>query len=109
MAFSGIERAKRGEPQIEVTFDLDSNGILNVSAKDLKTNATAQIEIKNRGQPDAAAVAAMMEAAKKFEKEDEERLRRVELRNELEHSIVEVRHHHQKTNLQTCSVSFLFV
>jgi len=88
---SGIERAKRGEPQIEVTFDLDSNGILNVSAKDLKTNATANIEIKNRGQMSQAEINQMMEQAKKFEKEDEERLKRVELRNELEHAVTELK------------------
>jgi len=88
---NGIERAKRGEPQIEVTFDLDSNGILNVSAKDLKTNATANIEIKNRGQPSQAEVEAMMAQAKAFEKQDDERLKRIECRNELEHSILEIK------------------
>ena len=95
---SGIERAKRGEPQIEVTFDLDANGILNVTAKDLKTGATAEIQIKNRGQLDAAQVAAMIEQAKSFEAEDAERIKRTEARNELERVIFQVKQVAEETN-----------
>merc|ERR1712195_274371 len=48
---SGIEAAKRGEPQVDVSFSIDSNGILNVNAKDQKTGAVANIEINNRSRP----------------------------------------------------------
>ncbi|KAL3670711.1 hypothetical protein V7S43_003899 [Phytophthora oleae] len=44
---SGLERAKRGEPQVEVTFEIDANGILNVSARDKKTGAKAETTISN--------------------------------------------------------------
>jgi len=94
---TGIERAKRGEPQIEVTFDLNADGILNVNAKDLKTGATADIQIKNRGQLSQAEVAAMMHQAAMFEKEDEERIKRVEVRNELERAIFEVKQISEQT------------
>merc|ERR1711957_573424 len=43
---SGIEAAKRGEPQVDVSFSIDSNGILNVNAKDQKTGAEANIELE---------------------------------------------------------------
>jgi len=94
---NGIERAKRGEPQIEVTFDLDANGILNVNAKDLKTGASADIQIKNRGQLSQAEVAVMMQQAALFEKEDEERIKRVEARNELERVILQVKQISEET------------
>ena len=88
---SGIERAKRGEPQIEVTFDLDANGILNVMAKDLKTGATANIEIKNRGQLSQLEIADLMHKAEMFAAEDEARIKKVEATNELEHVLIQVR------------------
>jgi molecular chaperone DnaK (HSP70) len=47
---TGIERAKRGEPKINVSFALDSNGILKVTAVDQKTGAAADIEIASRGR-----------------------------------------------------------
>lgn len=47
---SGIERAKKGEAKVDVSFSLDSNGILNVEANDQKTGATAKITIASRGR-----------------------------------------------------------
>ena len=88
---NGIERAKRGEPQIEVTFDLDANGILTVTAKDLKTSATANIEIKNRGQLSQVEVAALMQKAQDMAADDEARIARVEARNELDRVLLQVR------------------
>eukprot|EP00455_Lapot_gusevi_P040662 TRINITY_DN461_c0_g1_i4.p1 TRINITY_DN461_c0_g1~~TRINITY_DN461_c0_g1_i4.p1 ORF type:complete len:322 (-),score=134.08 TRINITY_DN461_c0_g1_i4:188-1153(-) len=95
---TGIERAKRGEPQIEVTFDIDANGILTVAARDLKTDATAQIEIKNRGQVSQADVARMIYEAQQFEREDQQRLQKIEARNELERVIYQVMDAARATN-----------
>ncbi|OQS02190.1 heat shock cognate 70 kDa protein [Thraustotheca clavata] len=82
---SGIERAKRGEPQVQVTFEIDANGILNVSALDKKTNAKAETTISNNhGRLSQADIDRMVEEAEKFKKEDAEALRKIEARNSLE-------------------------
>jgi len=86
---SGIESAKRGEPQVEVTFSIDSNGILKVEAKDQKTNAVANISIANRSQASSEEVAKMVAEAEKFRSEDRQRLKKVENKNELEATIYE--------------------
>jgi len=82
---SGIERAKRHEPQVEVTFEIDANGILNVSAKDKKTGAKAETTISNnRGRLTQDDIDRMVEDAEKFKKDDAQMLRRIETRNSLE-------------------------
>ncbi|EQC36953.1 heat shock 70kDa protein 1/8 [Saprolegnia diclina VS20] len=82
---SGLERAKRGEPQVEVTFEIDANGILNVSARDKKTNAKAETTISNNhGRLSQADIDRMVEEAEKFKKEDAEALKKIEARNSLE-------------------------
>lgn len=82
---SGLERAKRGEPQVEVTFEIDANGILNVSARDKKTGAKAETTISNnRGRLTQGDIERMISDAEKFKKDDAEMLRRIEARNELE-------------------------
>jgi L1 cell adhesion molecule like protein len=82
---SGIERAKRHEPQVEVTFEIDANGILNVSAKDKKTGAKAETTISNnRGRLTQEDIDRMVEDAEKFKKDDAQMLRRIEARNDLE-------------------------
>lgn len=82
---SGIERAKRGEPQVEVTFEIDANGILNVSARDKKTSAKAETTISNnRGRLTQDDIERMVSDAEKFKKDDADMLRRIEARNELE-------------------------
>lgn len=87
---SGIESAKRGEPQVEVTFSIDSNGILNVEAKDQKTGAEANISIQNRSRASNEEVARMVAEAEKFRKADQQRMKKVEAKNELEAAIYEV-------------------
>jgi heat shock protein 1/8 len=87
---SGIESAKRGEPQVDVSFSIDSNGILNVVAKDQKTGAEAKIEIANRSRVTSEEIEKMVADAEKFKREDTERIRKVEAKNELEASIFEV-------------------
>jgi len=86
---TGIERAKRGEPQIDVSFGIDTNGILDVTAKDRKTNAQAKIQIKNRGKASDEEIKRMVADAEKFKRADELRLKRATARNELEQTIID--------------------
>jgi len=86
---SGIESAKRGEPQIDVSFSIDSNGILMVTAKDQKTNAKADIKISNRSRATTEEIDKMVAEAAKFKSEDAERVRKIESKNELEQVIFE--------------------
>jgi len=68
----GIERAPRGVPQIEVTFDIDSNGILKVSAKDKKTGKEADVTITNSSSLSQEEVEKMVKEAEEKRVEDEE-------------------------------------
>ena len=95
---SGIETAKRGEPQVDVSFSIDSNGILNVVAKDQKTNAEAKIEIANRSRVTSEEIEKMVADAAMFKKEDAERIRKVESKNDLEACIFEVLEIARETN-----------
>jgi len=83
-SISGIERAKRGVPKIDVSFSMDSNGILSVSAKDQTTGAEAHTQIQRSGRATDADIERMVKDAEKYRKEDEERLKKVEATNELE-------------------------
>jgi len=88
----GIERAKRGVPQIEVHFSVDSNGILSVSARDKITNVKAGVTIAaNRGRLSTQDIARMVSEAEKFKAVDEERVALVEAKNELEMVLYEVK------------------
>ena len=82
---TGIPPAPRGVPQIEVTLDIDSNGIMNVSAKDKSTGNTQKITIKNdKGRLSQAEIDRMINDAEKFKSEDEEIKKKVEAKNKLE-------------------------
>ncbi|CAL2036634.1 unnamed protein product [Caenorhabditis brenneri] len=82
---SGIPPAPRGVPQIDVTFDIDANGILNVSAVDKSTGKSNKITIRNeKGRLSQADIDRMVNEAKQFEKEDGEQRERVQARNQLE-------------------------
>ncbi|XP_058458063.1 heat shock protein 70 A1-like [Malaya genurostris] len=82
---SGIPPAPRGVPQIEVTFDLDANGILNVSAKEMSSGKVKNITIKNdKGRLSQADIDRMVSEAEKFREEDEKQRERVAARNQLE-------------------------
>lgn len=82
---SGIERAKRGVPQVEVTFDIDANGILNVSALDTVTKARGSVTITNSiGHLSSEQIDAMVMEAERLKADDDARLARIEARNELE-------------------------
>ena len=80
----GILPAPRGVPQIEVTFDIDANGIVNVSAKDKATNKAQQITITASSGLSEAEVQRMTREAKEHEAEDKKRREAIEARNHLE-------------------------
>ena len=82
---SGIPPAPRGVPQIEVTFDIDANGILNVSAEEKGTGKKQQITITNdKGRLSKEEIERMVRDASKFENEDKEQRERIEAKNALE-------------------------
>ncbi|KAK4107544.1 heat shock protein 70 [Canariomyces notabilis] len=82
---TGIPPAPRGVPQIEVTFDLDANGIMNVSALEKGTGKTNQIVITNdKGRLSKEEIERMLAEAEKFKEEDEREGARVAAKNGLE-------------------------
>ncbi|SGZ51555.1 CIC11C00000003942 [Sungouiella intermedia] len=82
---SGIPPAPRGVPQIEVTFDIDANGILNVSALEKGTGKTQKITITNdKGRLSKEDIERMVSEAEKFKDEDEKEAARVQAKNGLE-------------------------
>jgi len=84
---TGIPPAPRGIPQIEVTFDIDSNGIINVSAKDLGSGNEQAIAIKGNKKLSDDEIERMVNDAKKFEEEDNKKKEEIELRNNADMAI----------------------
>ena len=78
---SGIPSAPRGIPQIEVKFDIDVNGIVNVTAKDTATGKEQRITITSSSGLSDEEIDRMVEDAEKFAEEDEKRLEEIEARN----------------------------
>lgn len=82
---SGIPPAPRGVPQIEVTFDIDANGILNVSACDKSTGKESKITITNdKGRLSKEEIERMVNEAEKYRSEDEQQKERISAKNALE-------------------------
>jgi heat shock protein 1/8 len=82
---SGIPPAPRGVPQIEVTFDIDANGILNVSALEKGTGKTQKITITNdKGRLSKEDIERMVSEAEKYKEEDEKEAARISAKNGLE-------------------------
>ncbi|KAJ9160103.1 hypothetical protein P3X46_025535 [Hevea brasiliensis] len=82
---SGIPPAPRGVPQITVCFDIDANGILNVSAEDKTTGQKNKITITNdKGRLSKEEIEKMVQEAEKYKSEDEEHKKKVEAKNALE-------------------------
>ncbi|CAH1967554.1 unnamed protein product [Acanthoscelides obtectus] len=82
---TGIPPAPRGVPKIEVTFDLDANGILNVSARDTSTGKSEKITITNdKGRLSKAEIDKMLSEAEKYAHEDEMQRAKIQARNQLE-------------------------
>jgi molecular chaperone DnaK len=81
---TGIPPAPRGMPQVEVTFDIDANGILHVSAKDKATGKEQKIRIEASSGLSDAEIDKMVKAAELHAKEDQERREQIEARNQLD-------------------------
>ena len=80
----GIRPAPRGVPQVEVTFDIDANGILNVSARDTETGAEQQVTIQESTNLDQTEVERMVQEAERHAGEDRRRREEIDARNELD-------------------------
>jgi molecular chaperone DnaK len=80
----GIRPAPRGVPQIEVTFDIDANGILNVSARDKETGAEQKVTISESTNLDQGEVERMVREAEQHRDEDRARREEIDARNELD-------------------------
>ncbi|MCX8196966.1 MAG: molecular chaperone DnaK [Candidatus Micrarchaeota archaeon] len=80
----GIPPAPRGVPQIEVTFDIDANGILHVSAKDLGTGKEQKMQIIAPHKMDKAEIEAKMKEAERFAEQDRRAREEAEMKNEAE-------------------------
>ncbi len=85
---SDIPPAPRGVPQIEVTFDIDANGIVNVSAKDLGTGKVQQITITSSSNMKEEEIDEAIKNAEKYAKEDKERREVIEERNQADSMIL---------------------
>jgi len=83
----GIPPAPRGTPQIEVTFNIDANGILNVSAKDKGTGKEQSITIQNSGNLDKAEVEKAAKEAEAHAEEDKKKREAIEVKNQLDNSV----------------------
>merc|ERR1712178_143808 len=81
---SGIPPAPRGVPQIEVTFDIDANGILNVSALDKSTNKVQKITITNDNRTSKDKIDEMVANAEKYAEDDKKQREKIEAKNGLE-------------------------
>ena len=86
---TGIPPAPRGVPQIEVTFDIDANGIVNVSAKDLGTGKEQSITITSSNKLSEDEISAKVKEAEQFAAEDKQRKEEIEVKNQAEHMIYE--------------------
>ena len=84
--FSGIQRAPAGVPQIEVTFDIDANGIVNVSAKDLGTGKQKQITITARSKLSEDEIEQAIRDAQAFAGEDTSRKRHWDVLNDAQNA-----------------------
>ena len=86
----GIQAARRGEPQIEVTFDLDANGILNVGAKDKGTGKEQSIRIEQSSGLSQSEIDKMKRDAKEHADEDKEKREFADARNEAENKVFQL-------------------
>jgi molecular chaperone DnaK (HSP70) len=83
--FTGIPPAPRGVPQLEITYDIDANGILNVSASDKSSGKKQNLVITNdKSRHSKEQIEEMIKAAEKLKDEDDKQLKRIEARNSLE-------------------------
>jgi len=98
---TGIPPAPRGTPQIEVTFDLDSNGILNVSACEKAGGKTQKITITNdKGRLSKEEIEKMVQDAEKFKAEDDVQKQRIDSKNSLESYCFQIKSTLDEPNLK---------
>merc|ERR1711988_1403438 len=97
----GIPPAPRGVPQITVTFDIDANGILNVSAADKSTGKSQSITITNeKGRLSQSEIDRMVEEAEKFKAEDDAHKQKIEAKNGLENYCYSMKNTLDEPNLK---------
>lgn len=84
---SGIPMAPRGHPQIEVTFDIDANGILNVNAKDKSTGKAQTVTIRSSGGLSDADIERMVQDAEASKEQDTARRTMIDLKNEADQAV----------------------
>jgi len=97
---TGIPPAPRGVPQINVTFDIDANGILNVSAEDKTTGKSQKITITNdKGRLSKDEIEKMVQDAEKYKAEDEEHKKKVDSKNALENYAYNMRNSIQEEKI----------
>ncbi|WP_413798367.1 molecular chaperone DnaK [Streptomyces iranensis] len=87
---TGIRPAPRGEPQVEVTFDIDANGILNVTARDRDTGKEQSVQISETGNLERGEVERMVQEAERNRGEDQALREAVDARNELDAAAYQV-------------------
>jgi len=88
----GIPPAPRGVPQIEVTFEIDANGIMNVQAKDTGTGSTESVTITNeKGRLSQEEIEKMLKDAEEFAEQDKKDKQRIDARNSFESYIYSMR------------------
>ena len=97
----GIPPAPRGVPKIEVSFEVDSNGIMNISASEQATGKTNNITIKNdKGRLSAEEIEKMVEDAKKNAEEDKKMKEKIEVRNGFENYLYSVKNSVQEEKVK---------
>jgi molecular chaperone DnaK len=87
---TGIRPAPRGEPQVEVTFDIDANGILHVTARDRDTGAEQGITISDTSNLDQSEIERMVKEAEEHRGEDQRLREQIDARNELDAAAYQV-------------------
>ena len=97
---SGIRRAMRGIPQIEVTFSIDANGIVNVSAKDLGTGKHQEITLTQSSNMSSSEIDAAIRDAERYASEDALRRQSAELRNRGEELLYQAKSAQKKLNAE---------
>ena len=85
----GIQPAPRGVPQVEVTFDIDANGILHVKAIEKATNKEQKITISGTSNMSDAEIEKMRKEAEQYAEEDKKRLEEIEMRNKSESLVLQ--------------------
>jgi heat shock protein 1/8 len=102
---SGIPPAPRGVPQIEVTFDIDANGILNVSAQDKSTGKQNKITITNdKGRLSKEDIERMVNDAEKYKVDDEKQRDRISAKNGLEQYAFNMKQTVDDEKLKVCQL-----